>query len=69
MDLGGPLSHAAVILREYGVPAVVNIKDGTRTIRTGDHLRVDGERGRVTILSRAVSREESSKRIDLSDET
>ena len=28
-DLGGPLSHASIVLREYGVPAVVNVKIGT----------------------------------------
>jgi rifampicin phosphotransferase len=51
-DLGGPLSHAAIVLREYGVPAVVNVKDGTRVIRTGDRLRVDGDTGQVHILER-----------------
>ncbi len=48
-DLGGPLSHAAIVLREYGVPAVVNVKVGTRVIRTGDRLEVDGDRGQVHI--------------------
>lgn len=50
-DLGGPLSHAAIVAREYGLPAVMNVKMGTRIIRTGDLLRVDGERGVVEILS------------------
>ncbi|MFW6050110.1 MAG: PEP/pyruvate-binding domain-containing protein [Myxococcota bacterium] len=49
-DLGGPLSHAAIVLREYGVPAVVNVKVGTRVIRTGDRLVVDGDAGEVHIL-------------------
>jgi pyruvate,water dikinase len=52
-DLGGPLSHASVVLREYGIPAVVNLHVGTRCIRTGDLIRVDGERGWVEILERA----------------
>ncbi|NOY92381.1 MAG: phosphoenolpyruvate synthase [Deltaproteobacteria bacterium] len=52
-DLGGPLSHAAIVLREYGVPSVVNVVDGTRRIRTGDLLRVDGDRGRVLRLEAA----------------
>jgi phosphohistidine swiveling domain-containing protein len=51
-DLGGPLSHAAIVLREYGVPAVVNVKVGTRVIRTGDRLRVDGDTGTVHLLDR-----------------
>lgn len=49
-DLGGPLSHASIVLREYGIPAVVNVKSGTRVIRTGDLLRVDGDRGVVHVL-------------------
>jgi phosphohistidine swiveling domain-containing protein len=51
-DLGGPLSHAAIVLREYGVPSVVNVKSGTRLLRTGDQVRVEGGAGRVHILSR-----------------
>jgi len=46
-DLGGPLSHAAIVAREYGVPAVVNVEGATRVIRTGERLRVDGDRGIV----------------------
>ena len=49
-DLGGPLSHASIVLREYGVPAVVNVKDGMRRIRTGDRILVDGDRGEVHVL-------------------
>lgn len=51
-ELGGPLSHAAVIAREYGVPAVVNVPGATVAIRTGDRVRVDGDRGLVQVLSR-----------------
>jgi pyruvate,water dikinase len=46
-ELGGPLSHAAVVAREFGVPSVVNLTGATRAIRTGDVLRVDGDRGTV----------------------
>jgi pyruvate,water dikinase len=46
-ELGGPLSHAAVVAREFGVPSVVNVGGATRAIRTGDVLRVDGDRGTV----------------------
>jgi pyruvate,water dikinase len=49
-ELGGPLSHAAVVAREYGIPAVVNVPGATRAIRTGDRLRVDGDRGVVERL-------------------
>jgi pyruvate,water dikinase len=46
-ELGGPLSHAAVVAREFGVPSVVNVVGATRAIHTGDVLRVDGDRGTV----------------------
>jgi rifampicin phosphotransferase len=46
-ELGGPLSHAAIVAREFGVPSVVNVVGATRAIRTGDVLRVDGDRGTV----------------------
>lgn len=50
-ELGGPLSHAAIVAREYGVPAVVSVDGATRALRTGDRVRVDGDRGIVEILS------------------
>jgi len=49
-ELGGPLSHAAIILREYAVPAVVNVTNATRSLRDGDLVRLDGDVGTVEIL-------------------
>ena len=49
-DLGGPLSHAAIIAREYGVPSVMNVKGSTRVLCTGDLVEVDGDRGTVRVL-------------------
>jgi rifampicin phosphotransferase len=49
-ELGGPLSHAALVAREYGVPAVVNVLGATTAIKTGDLVRVDGDRGIVERL-------------------
>jgi len=49
-DVGAPLSHAAIVARELGIPAVVGTGNATARIRTGDRLRVDGERGTVEIL-------------------
>ncbi len=49
-DIGGIMSHAAIVSREYGLPAVVGTGDATARIRTGDRLRVDGDTGTVTIL-------------------
>jgi phosphohistidine swiveling domain-containing protein len=51
-ELGGPLSHAAVVTREFGVPSVVNIEGVTRAIKTGDRVRVDGGTGVVERVSR-----------------
>lgn len=48
-DVGGVMSHAAIVCREYGMPAVVGTGLGTKIIRTGMTLRVDGSTGIVTI--------------------
>ena len=50
-DSGGMMSHAAIVAREYGMPAVVGTGDATRRIRTGDRIRVDGDEGVVLLLS------------------
>ena len=49
-DIGGTMSHAAIVAREYGLPAVVGAGQATKRIRTGQRIRVDGDRGVVTIL-------------------
>ncbi len=48
-DAGGVLSHAAIEAREYGIPAVVGTREGTRRIPEGATITVDGEAGTVTI--------------------
>jgi pyruvate,water dikinase len=50
METGGYLSHGAVVAREFGLPAVVNVRDAMEHIRDGDRLRVDGDHGVVTHL-------------------
>lgn len=49
-DIGGVMSHAAIVAREYRIPAVLGTGVATKRIRTGQYLRVDGENGVVTIL-------------------
>ncbi len=49
-ELGGPLSHAAVVARELGVPSVVNVDGATRLLRTGDRVRLNGDTGTVEKL-------------------
>jgi phosphohistidine swiveling domain-containing protein len=56
-EVGGLLSHGAVIAREYGLPAVLDVRGATEVIKTGEVVEVDGTHGTVTILS-----SESAKR-------
>jgi phosphohistidine swiveling domain-containing protein len=49
-DQGGMLTHAAIIAREYGVPAVCGVPGASSTIRTGDLVEVDGTAGEVRVL-------------------
>ncbi|MGH3381718.1 MAG: PEP/pyruvate-binding domain-containing protein [Actinoallomurus sp.] len=51
-DIGGALSHAAIIAREYGIPAVLATGDATRTMTDGMLVTVDGTAGTVTIDER-----------------
>ena len=48
-DVGSAVSHGAVIAREYGLPAIVNLRQATRMFKTGDQVRLDADKG---ILSR-----------------
>jgi pyruvate,water dikinase len=50
-EVGGLMTHGAVIAREYGVPAVVGVEHATRLIRDGQRIRVHGTNGYVEILS------------------
>jgi rifampicin phosphotransferase len=52
MEVGGAMSHGAVVAREYGIPAVVGVPDATDRIRPGDILTVDGSAGTVVVASR-----------------
>jgi pyruvate,water dikinase len=51
IDIGGAASHGAIVAREMGLPCVINTRVGTRVLRTGDRLRVDGTTGTVTVLA------------------
>ncbi|MFE1291502.1 rifamycin-inactivating phosphotransferase [Streptomyces sp. NPDC058751] len=50
-EVGGPMTHGAVIAREYGLPAVVGVEGATRLIRDGQRIRVHGTDGYVELLS------------------
>ncbi|MCU7551402.1 phosphoenolpyruvate synthase [Chitinophagaceae bacterium LB-8] len=49
-EVGGLMTHGAVIAREYGLPAVVGVENATRLIKDGQHIRVNGTDGYVEIL-------------------
>jgi pyruvate,water dikinase len=44
-DVGSALSHGAVIAREYGLPAIVNLRAATKVFKTGDRVRLDADKG------------------------
>jgi phosphoenolpyruvate synthase/pyruvate phosphate dikinase len=50
-EVGGLMTHGAVIAREYGLPAVVGVEDATRFIRDGQRIRLNGTDGYIEILS------------------
>jgi pyruvate,water dikinase len=53
-DVGGIMSHTAIVCREYGLPAVVGTGHAVSTLTTGQRIRVDGDAGVVTLLERAT---------------
>jgi pyruvate,water dikinase len=53
-DIGGMMSHAAIVAREYGLPAVVGTGNATSAIKTGDLVPVDGNTGTVRILGQTA---------------
>ena len=52
-DVGAPLSHAAIVARELGIPAVVGCGNATMLLHSGDQVRVDGSNGTVQVLHQA----------------
>ena len=49
-DVGSAVSHGAVIAREYGLPAIVNLQVATKMVKTGDLIQLDADRGILRIL-------------------
>lgn len=50
-EVGGLMTHGAVVAREYGIPAVAGVDEATSRIRDGSLIRVDGDRGLIEILT------------------
>ena len=53
-ELGGPMSHAAVVAREFGFPCVVDVRDATRLLPPGALIEVDGSTGEIRVLELAA---------------
>ena len=49
-EVGGQLSHGAIVAREYGIPAVMDVTDATRRLTDGQRVRIDGQHGTIEIL-------------------
>jgi pyruvate,water dikinase len=49
MEMGGPMSHGAIVAREYGIPAVVGVPDATERVKTGQRITVDGSAGTMNL--------------------
>jgi phosphohistidine swiveling domain-containing protein len=49
MEVGGAMAHGAIVAREYGLPAVVGVREATSCIRTGQRITIDGSAGRILL--------------------
>jgi len=67
-ERGGMTSHGAIVARELGIPAVVNVADVTKLIQTGESLVVDGDRGEIYRLGRRERGAQETKIMDSSIE-
>ena len=50
MEVGGMMTHGAVVAREYGIPAVVGVHEATTRLKTGQRIRVDGSSGKINLM-------------------
>ncbi len=50
MEVGGMMTHGAVVAREYGIPAVVGVHEATTRLKTGQKIRLDGSSGKINLL-------------------
>lgn len=53
-DTGGPLSHSAIVAREYNIPAVLGIGNATDLLEDGDEVLVYGDTGKVILLTKKI---------------
>lgn len=65
VEIGGVLSHASTIAREYGLPALANVKHATRLLTTGERVRLDAVRGVVERLQHKCAVAESRNLVEV----
>jgi phosphohistidine swiveling domain-containing protein len=53
-ELGGPMSHAAVVAREFGIPCVVDVQEATRRLPPGALVEIDGDSGEIHVVEHAA---------------
>jgi phosphohistidine swiveling domain-containing protein len=63
-ELGGPMSHAAVVAREFGIPCVVDAQHATQILPPGALVEVDGSSGEIRVLELPTADITSAERID-----
>lgn len=66
-ELGGPMSHAAVVAREFGFPCVVDAQGATRFLPPGALIEVDGTTGEIQVLELAAEGDSSVTQSDPAD--
>ncbi|MEN4099352.1 MAG: PEP-utilizing enzyme [Anaerolineaceae bacterium] len=52
MEVGGMMTHGAVVAREYGIPAIVGVDQATTRLHTGQYIRMDGSSGLIEVLEK-----------------
>jgi len=57
MEMGGAMSHGAIVAREYGIPAVVGVAGAIEHIRSGQSITVDGSMGTITLAPEQTTSE------------
>jgi pyruvate,water dikinase len=57
MEIGGSMTHGSVVARELGLPAVVGVDGATRRLKSGQHIRLDADRGWITLLEEGAPAE------------
>ena len=64
MEVGGLMTHGAVVAREYGIPAIVGVDRATERLRTGQRIEMNGSTGEIRLLDAAEEPEPDERLSD-----